>query len=71
MESDQRDSAASWPATPSSDRRQALKRNTRELAIDARAPAACPWREGGKTRNMHLGSSRKIDGEAARQSMWW
>jgi len=25
------------------------------------------WREGGKTRNVHLGSSRKIDGEAARQ----
>jgi hypothetical protein len=25
------------------------------------------WREGGKTRNVHLGSSRKIDGEAARR----
>ena len=25
------------------------------------------WREGGKTRNVHLGSSRKMDGEAARQ----
>ena len=23
--------------------------------------------EGGKTRNVHLGSSRKMDGEAARQ----
>ena len=25
------------------------------------------WREGGKTRNVHLGSCRKMDGEAARQ----
>jgi len=25
------------------------------------------WREGGKTRNVHLGSSKKMDGEAARQ----
>ena len=25
------------------------------------------WREGGKTHNVHLGSSRKMDGEAARQ----
>ncbi len=25
------------------------------------------WREGGKTRNVHLGSSRKMDAEAARQ----
>ena len=25
------------------------------------------WREDGKTRNVHLGSSRKMDGEAARQ----
>ena len=25
------------------------------------------WREGGKTRNVHLGSARKMDGEAARQ----
>ncbi len=25
------------------------------------------WREGGKTRNVHLGSGRKMDGEAARQ----
>ena len=25
------------------------------------------WREGGKTRNVHLGSSRKIDAEAALQ----
>jgi len=25
------------------------------------------WREGGKTRNLHLGSSRKMDAEAARQ----
>jgi hypothetical protein len=25
------------------------------------------WREGGKTRNVHLGSSRKMDGEAARR----
>ena len=25
------------------------------------------WREGGKTRNVHLGSSRKMDGEAARE----
>jgi hypothetical protein len=24
------------------------------------------WREGGKTRNVHLGSARKIDAEAAR-----
>jgi hypothetical protein len=27
---------------------------------------AC-WREGGKTRNVHLGSSRKMDAEAVRQ----
>jgi hypothetical protein len=25
------------------------------------------WREGGKTRNVHLGSCRKMDGEAARR----
>ena len=25
------------------------------------------WREGGKTRNVHLGSSKKMDGEAAGQ----
>ena len=25
------------------------------------------WREGGKTRNVHLGSTRKMDGEAARR----
>ena len=25
------------------------------------------WRENGKTRNVHLGSARKMDGEAARQ----
>ena len=25
------------------------------------------WREGGKTRNVHLGSARKMDGEAARR----
>ena len=25
------------------------------------------WREGGKMRNVHLGSSRKMDAEAARQ----
>ena len=25
------------------------------------------WREGGKTRNVHLGSSRKMDAEAARR----
>ena len=25
------------------------------------------WREGGRTRNVHLGSSRKMDAEAARQ----
>jgi hypothetical protein len=25
------------------------------------------WREGGKTRNVHLGSSKKMDGEAARR----
>ena len=25
------------------------------------------WREGGKTRNVHLGSARKIDAEAALQ----
>ena len=25
------------------------------------------WREGGKTRNVHLGSTRKMDAEAARQ----
>jgi hypothetical protein len=112
--------------TPSGDRRQALKRDARELARDARAlqkaarsPAArreaqrlqgeadaalaeagalrlqarledlnvwqmkkvkqsrkgsrtysywmASWREGGKTRNVHLGSSRKMDGEAARR----
>jgi hypothetical protein len=27
----------------------------------------CSWREGGKTRNVHLGSARKMDDEAARQ----
>jgi predicted acyl esterase len=105
--------------TPTGDRRQALKRTARELARDARAPAArreaerlqskadaalaeaealklqarledltvwqmekvkqsrkgcktytywmASWREGGKTRNVHLGSARKMDGEAARQ----
>jgi hypothetical protein len=25
------------------------------------------WREGGKTRNVHLGSARKMDAEAAKQ----
>jgi hypothetical protein len=25
------------------------------------------WREGDKTRNVHLGSTRKMDAEAARQ----
>jgi hypothetical protein len=25
------------------------------------------WREDGKTRNVHLGSARKMDAEAARQ----
>ena len=25
------------------------------------------WREGGKTRNVHLGSARKMDAEAAMQ----
>jgi hypothetical protein len=25
------------------------------------------WREGGKTRNVHLGSAKKMDVEAARQ----
>jgi len=25
------------------------------------------WREGGKTRNVHLGSSRKMDAEEALQ----
>jgi hypothetical protein len=25
------------------------------------------WREGGKTRNVHLGSARKMDAEEARQ----
>jgi hypothetical protein len=25
------------------------------------------WREGGKTRNVHLGSSRKMDAAEARQ----
>ena len=29
------------------------------------------WREGDKTRNVHLGSARKMDAEAARRSMWW
>jgi hypothetical protein len=112
--------------TPSGDRRQALQKEARELARDARvlqkaarAPAArqeaeklqgeadvalaeaealklqarledltvwemkkvkqsrkgsktysywmASWREGGKTRNVHLGSVRKMDGEAARQ----
>ena len=27
------------------------------------------WREGGKTRNVHLGSSRKMDAEAAGQKI--
>ncbi|MFA6371179.1 MAG: hypothetical protein WCW68_00995 [Methanothrix sp.] len=112
--------------TPSGDRRQALQKEARELARDARAlqkaaraPAArqeaqrlqgeaemalaeagalklqarledltlwemkkvkrsrngsktysywmASWREGGKTRNVHLGSARKMDGEAARR----
>jgi hypothetical protein len=29
------------------------------------------WREGGKTRNVHLGSARKMDGEAARRRPGW
>jgi hypothetical protein len=113
--------------TPSGDRRQALQKEARELARDARAlekkaaraPAArkeaerlqgeaenalaeaqalklqarledltiwemekvkqsrkgsrtysywmASWREGGKTRNVHLGSCRKMDAEEARQ----
>ncbi len=112
--------------TPSGDRRQALQKEARELARDARAlqkaaraPAArreaerlqgkadaalaeaqalklqarledltvwemkkvkqsrkgsktysywmASWREGGKTRNVHLGSARKMDGEAAKR----
>ncbi len=112
--------------TPSGDRRQALQKEARELARDARilqkvarAPAArreaerlqgeaeaalaeaealkhqarledltvwkmekvkqsrkgsktytywmASWREDGKTRNVHLGSARKMDAEAARQ----
>jgi len=112
--------------TPSGDRRQALQKEARDLARDARAlqkaaraPAArregqrlqekadaalaeagalkllarledltvwqmkkvkqsrkgsrtytywmASWREGGKTRNVHLGSSRKMDAEAARR----
>jgi len=112
--------------TPSGDRRQALQKEARALARDARvlqkaarAPAArleaqrmqdeadaalaeagalklqarledltvwrmekvkqsrkgsktysywmASWREGGKTRNVHLGSARKMDGEAARR----
>jgi len=113
--------------TPSGDRRQALQKESRELARDARAlqkaatraPAArqeaqrlqgeadaalveaealklqarledltvwqmkkvkqslkgsrtysywmASWREGGKTRNVHLGSGRKMDAEEARQ----
>jgi hypothetical protein len=112
--------------TPSGDRRQALQKEARELARDAkalqkvaRAPAArregqrlqgeaekalveaeslklqarledltvwemekvkqsrkgsktysywmASWREGGKTRNVHLGSSRKMDAEVARR----
>jgi hypothetical protein len=112
--------------TPSGDRRQALQKEARELARDARAlqkaaraPAArqeaqrlqgeadaalaeaqalklqarledltvwqmkkvkqsrkgsktyaywmASWREDGKTRNVHLGSCRKMDAEAARQ----
>jgi hypothetical protein len=27
------------------------------------------WREGDKTRNVHLGSTRKMDAEAARQKV--
>jgi hypothetical protein len=113
--------------TPSGDRRQALQKEARELARDARtlqkaaahAPAArqeaqrlqgeaekalaeaqalklqarledltvwqmkkvkqsrkgcktytywmASWREGDKTRNVHLGSARKMDAEAARR----
>ena len=113
--------------TPSGDRRQALQKEARELARDARAlqkaatraPAArqeaqrlqgeaeaalaeagalklqarledltvwemkkvkqsrkgsktytywmASWREGDRTRNVHLGSTRKMDAEAARQ----
>jgi len=32
-----------------------------------RRPPMASWREDGKTRNMHLGSSRKMDGEDARR----
>jgi len=28
------------------------------------------WREGNKTRNVHLGSTRKMDGEVARRRRW-
>jgi hypothetical protein len=30
-------------------------------------PFRISWREGGKTRNVHLGGSSKMDGEAARR----
>ncbi|MCX6673106.1 MAG: tetratricopeptide repeat protein [Methanothrix sp.] len=43
----------------------------RVLAIDAQTlPEGrqwAPWREGGKTRNVHLGSSRMMDTAEARQ----
>ncbi|MDD2836477.1 MAG: hypothetical protein PHY05_10060 [Methanothrix sp.] len=31
-----------------------------------RRPPMASWREGGKTRNVHLRSSRKMDAEVAR-----
>jgi hypothetical protein len=52
-------------------RRKAPKGGHPELPRDvldfAEGRQWAPWREGGKTRNVHLGSSRKMDAEAARQ----
>ena len=51
-------------------RREALKRDARELAMDAQTlqKAANGFlARGRQTRNVHLGSCRKMDAEAARQ----
>ena len=42
------------------ERRRELKRNAQALQKGS-------WREGDRTRNVHLGSSMKMDAEAARQ----
>ncbi len=39
----------------------------REILKNMLSTLTASWREAGKTRNVHLGSSRKMDGEAARR----